>query len=79
MNGPRIYLARQVAILFAETLNQLRIPSEVIGFTTEPSKRAFARLTRETGMDLQELSKLYTRFFPASIPSSKRLRNRSGL
>ena len=64
MNGPRIYLARQVAILFAETLNQLRIPSEVIGFTTEPSKRAFARLTRETGMDLQELSKLYTRFFP---------------
>ncbi len=64
MNGPRIYLARQVVILFAETLNQLRIPSEVIGFTTEPSKRAFARLTRETGMDLQQLSTLYTRFFP---------------
>ena len=64
MNGPRIYLARQVVILFAETLNQLRIPSEVIGFTTEPSKRAFARLTRETGMDLQQLSKFYTRFFP---------------
>ncbi len=64
MNGPRIYLARQVVILFAETLNQLRIPSEVIGFTTEPSKRAFARLTRETGMDLQALSQLYTRFFP---------------
>ncbi len=64
MNGPRIHLARQVAILFAETLNQLRLPSEVIGFTTEPAKRTFSRLQQETGMDIQELSKLYARYFP---------------
>lgn len=64
MNGTRINLARQVAILFAETLNQLRVPSEVIGFTTAPSKRVFAKLQKETGMDLQEISKLYARFFP---------------
>ncbi len=64
MNGARIQLARQVAILFAETLNQLRVPSEVIGFTTEPAKRTFPRLQKETGMDIQELSKLYARIFP---------------
>lgn len=64
MSGPRIQMARQVAILFAETLNQLRIPFEVIGFSTEPSKRTYLQVSQETGMDLQELSKHYARFFP---------------
>lgn len=64
MDGPRIHMARQVAILFAETLHQLRIPFEVLGFTTEKTNRALARVIKETGMDLQELSKSYARFYP---------------
>ena len=64
MSGLRIHLARQVAILFAETLNQLRIPSEIIGFTTKPAKRLHTRLQQESGMGLNELSKFYSRLFP---------------
>ena len=64
MSGLRICLARQVAILFAETLNQLRISSEIVGFTTENSKRVFRRMQEENIFDLRELFKLYTRIYP---------------
>lgn len=63
MDGTRIILTRQVAILFAETLHQLRIPSEVLGFSTQ-EEQILGRIMRETDLGLLDLCKLYTRLLP---------------
>ncbi len=66
MIGYRINLARQAALLFAETLQQLRIASEIIGFTTHKNHRILTKIQADTGLDMNGLSHRYSRFFPCA-------------
>ena len=64
MSGPRIELARQIALLFAETLNQLQMAHEVLGFTTLDFNKKKSQLLQETGRTLPEIAQDYARFVP---------------
>ena len=63
MNGASIDLCRKLALVFAETLDVLGFPTEIIGFSTVDEDPR-ARLSQETGLSEEELAKRYTRFVP---------------
>ncbi len=64
MSGPRIVLARQVAILFAETLHRLRTAHEVLGFTTHQANDVVKQIAEEMGVSKDELEQQYARIAP---------------
>lgn len=63
MSGPSIDLCRKLALVFAETLDVLRFPTEIIGFSTLDHD-VRGRVAQETGMPEEELAKRYGRFVP---------------
>jgi len=68
MRGSRLDLSMKISIAFAETLAQLNIPSETIGFgTSTRPERYFEQAQKETGMSPQELMERFTRFIPLYI------------
>lgn len=64
MQGTKIELAQEAAILFAETLHQVNVVSEVIGFTTKDPHRWMRKLVKETQESVSDLSARYARFIP---------------
>ncbi|MCK4374872.1 MAG: hypothetical protein KAX19_06060, partial [Candidatus Brocadiae bacterium] len=63
MSGPSIDLCRKLALVFAETLEVLGFPTEVVGFSTLDDD-VRARVAQETGVPEEELAKRYSRFVP---------------
>jgi len=63
MSGRQIELCRQIALVFAETLNVIGFPTEIIGFSTlDQDLRSEA--ARDTGLDMDEVAKRFTRLVP---------------
>ncbi len=73
MSGMKIRLARQVTVLFAETLHQLRFASEVLGFSTSPSK-PLRVLAQESGLTESEIADGYARYLPVEYTVFKAFR-----
>lgn len=63
MNKPKLELCRQLGLIFAETLNILAFPTEIIGFSTLDTDMR-SHVAQTTGISEEELSKRYTRFVP---------------
>jgi len=63
MSGAQIELCKQLALVFAETLHVLGFPTEVIGFSTV-DRDLRSEVAQETGADIDELAKRFSRFVP---------------
>jgi cobaltochelatase CobT len=63
MNGAPIQLCRQLALVFAESLNVLGFPTEILGFSTLDNDIQ-AQAAQETGLSLEDLRQRFTRFLP---------------
>ena len=63
MNGTQIQLCRQMALVFAETLDKLSFPTEIIGFSTEDRDLRY-EVAQESGVDPDELAKRFARMVP---------------
>lgn len=63
MNGRAIGLCRQLALAFAETLDMLGFPTEIIGFSTV-ERDVRREVSEQTGIPEEELSKRFARFVP---------------
>jgi len=63
MSGAQMELCKQFALVFAETLDKLCFPSEVIGFSTV-DRDLRTEVAQETGVDIDELAKRFSRFVP---------------
>lgn len=64
MAGQKIQLAQQCAILLAETMSQLELPLEVIGFSTRYSHSFLAEMRKTEGMDTAQIEKEFARYLP---------------
>lgn len=63
MNGPSIDLCRKLGLVFAEALDVLGFPTEIIGFSTVDDDLR-AKVAQETGLAEEELAKRFARFVP---------------
>ncbi|MCK4375331.1 MAG: hypothetical protein KAX19_08380, partial [Candidatus Brocadiae bacterium] len=63
MSGPSIQLCRQLGLVFADALNVLGFPTEIIGFSTMDSDLR-PKVSRESGIPEEELAKRFARFIP---------------
>jgi cobalamin biosynthesis protein CobT len=63
MRGDPLKLCKQLGLLFAETLELLRFPTEVIGFSTLDTD-VRAEVAARIGMPEEELSRRFNRFVP---------------
>ena len=63
MGGAQIQLCRQLALIFAETLDKLSFPTEIIGFSTV-DRDLRAEIAQETGAEIEELAKRFSRMVP---------------
>jgi len=63
MSGRRIELCRKLALLFAESLDVLGFPTEIIGFSTVDLDLR-EKVSAETGIPEDELAKRFARFVP---------------
>lgn len=63
MNGPSIQLCQKLALVFAESLDVLGFPTEVIGFSTVDMDLR-PQVAAETGLSEDELAKRFARFVP---------------
>jgi len=70
MAGRKIRLARQLAIIFAESLDQLNIPNEIIGFSTAEGYDPTAHLeqtAKETGWTEDQVMERFSRLEPLHL------------
>ena len=63
MRGAQIDLCRQLALIFAEVLDKLSFPTEVIAFSTVDKDLRY-ELAQQAGISEDELAKRYTRLVP---------------
>ncbi len=63
MRGEPLKLCKQLGLLFAETLELLRFPTEVIGFSTLDTD-VRSEVSARTGTPEEELSRRFNRFVP---------------
>ena len=63
MSGPSIDLCRKLALVFAEALDVLGFPAEIIGFSTLDDD-VRAKVARESGLTEEELARRFARFVP---------------
>lgn len=63
MSGTQIQLCRQLALIFAETLDKLSFPCEIIGFSTL-DRDLRSEIAQETRVEIDELARRFSRFVP---------------
>ena len=64
MHGPRIILAQQCAVLLSETMDQLRFPLEIIGFTTTRDRGYLSELKKNGNESITEIEAQFARYVP---------------
>jgi cobalamin biosynthesis protein CobT len=64
MRGERIRLAQECAVVLSESMTQLNLPVEVMGFTTRYDKSHLQRLRRTENIDPTEIENRFARFIP---------------
>lgn len=62
MRGERMKLARQCAVLLAETMNQLPLPLEILGFTTTHDHSYVAELRKREEQSIVDIERQFTRY-----------------
>jgi cobalamin biosynthesis protein CobT len=64
MNGARLRLAQKCAVMLAETMDQARIPLEVIGFSTKHDHGFLAELHKSEQLPVAEIEFQFARYVP---------------